>query len=221
MNNGFSSTSPGEQDLLTKIQDITKNNKINKIDNIDDMPTLTDSPYISKTSKKPSIFDRLNIFKSMTKEENNKTKYSILILIFAIVFLVLYLIGLYKLLTTKKYKHLEDSETNKYIIYLNLFLSYVQIISILILIFYNRSEILKNFKNNNIFRYGLVILVFIYFFFFLSILRFTYILQNMEDYSEKDFCFFTNYYIFMQFIPFILFFVYIFKYKDSYISVEK
>ena len=166
-----------------------------------------------------------NIIKSSLKKSKsknkNKTRYSSLFLLFIIVMLVLYFIGLYKLLTTKKYKNLYDSDTNKYIILLNLFLSYIQIFSIIFLIFYYRKDIFDNIKKSNMFKYGFVILAFVYVVYILSVLRFSYILKNIDDYGENDFCFLTNYYIFMQFVPFILFFVYIFKYKNKYFTIDK
>jgi hypothetical protein len=166
-----------------------------------------------------------NIIKSSLKKSKsknkNKTRYSILFLLFIIVMLVLYFIGLYKLLTTKKYKNLYDSDTNKYIILLNLLLSYIQIFSIIFLIFYYRKDIFDNIKKSNMFKYGFVILAFVYVVYILSVLRFSYILKNIDDYGENDFCFLTNYYIFMQFVPFILFFVYIFKYKNKYFTIDK
>lgn len=150
--------------------------------------------------------------------DNNKKKFSMIILFFIVFVLLLYFIGLYKLLTSKKYKTIYDSKSTNYLVLLNLFLSYVQIIFIILLLFNYRIKILNNIKKSNIFKYGFVILAFIYSIYIISILQFTYILNNIDYYNENDFYFLTNYYTFMQFIPFILFFVYIYKYKNFIIE---
>jgi hypothetical protein len=178
----------------------------------------TSSPSELSNILKSSLKTNTNTNKNKNK---NKARYSILFLVFIIVVLFVYFIGLYKLLTTKKYKDLYDSETNKYIVLLNLFLSYMQIICIILFLFYYRKDVFDNINKNNMFKYGFVILAFIYIVYILSVLRFSYILKNIDDYGEKDYCFLTNYYIFMQFVPYILFFVYILKYQNKYFTIDK
>lgn len=139
-----------------------------------------------------------------------QNKISSYILVFIGFVLFIYFLGLYKLLTTKKYKNLYDSDTSKYIILSNILLSYIYVFIFGFYLFKFKNKIIDKIKKEKMLKYILVILGFIYIIYILSILRFTYILKNIDDYAEYDYCFLTNYYILMQIIPFILFFIYIY-----------
>jgi hypothetical protein len=153
-------------------------------------------------------------------KNNNKKKYPVLKIILIGIVLILYFVGLYKLLTSNNLKDLYDSDSNKYIILFNLLISYLMIISVLIFLFYNKNKIIINMKNNYMFKYISVILTFFFIFYIFCILRFSYILKNYNNNYDLKFDFFINYYIFIEFIPFILFLFYVSKYKNQYIVIE-
>jgi uncharacterized membrane protein len=148
--------------------------------------------------------------------DENKKKYSIsmpfLIIIFFVLFL--YIMFIYVILTSKKYKTLYHSDTNKIIVLLNVFLSYIQIGILIIYLVKNKREIFDIINKHFMVTCGFYILAFLFCVYIFSILRFTYILRNIDEYGDKDFCFFTNYYTLMQFVPFILCFFYFYKFKN-------
>jgi hypothetical protein len=158
-------------------------------------------------SKTSETFDS-KILKKLKKGQcEKKERYSILLLVFIIIILVLYSFGFYKLLINDKYNNLYDSEN--YIIVINLFLSYIQICCIIFILYYYRKNIFDNIEKSSMFKYGFIILAFVYIIYILSILRFTYILNNIDNYRETNYCFLTKYYIFMQCIPYIIFFYFL------------
>lgn len=116
--------------------------------------------------------------------------------------------------TSKKYKTLYNSDTNKIIVLLNVFLSYIQIGIIIIYIVKNKTIILDLIEHYKIFKCMFFILAFIFCVYIVSIIRFTYILRNIDKYGDEDFDFLTKYYILMQFVPFILCFAYFYKFKN-------
>ena len=135
-------------------------------------------------------------------------KYSAKYLIAIITFLIFYMLGLYKLLTTNNYKNLYDNELNKYLIILNVIYSIIIIGFIFVFIYYYYNEIVIKIRTDNMFKYGAVILAFIYLFYIFCTFKFILNLYNIEKNNDLEFDFFVHYYIFMEFIPFILFFVY-------------
>ena len=54
-------------------------------------------------------------------------------------------------------------------------------------------------------------LALIYLIYIISIFRLTYILMNIDNYKEKEFCFLTKYYILIQCLQCILFIFYIYN----------
>jgi hypothetical protein len=138
---------------------------------------------------------------------------SIAILIFII--LLLYYISLYKLLTTTKYHHLYKDDKDKYIIYFNLLISYIQIGFFVYFLTKYKKEIVDKVKNNNIFSFILIIIFIIFLIYFICILHLTYILMNMDRYNQKKFYILTNWYILIQFILFVIFIVFLqYTYKS-------
>jgi hypothetical protein len=58
-----------------------------------------------------------------------------------------------------------------------------------------------------------IILLFLFFVYIISTIQLTYILINIDEYRNKEFCFLTNYYTLMQFVSIIFTFAYFYKLK--------
>lgn len=186
-------------DTKTNSLDISSTQQLSELPKIQPQ----DKSEFSTTSLDSEIIKKQKKQKIISKEKN----YSILLLVLLIALLVIYSFGFYKLLINNKYKYLYDCE--KYIITINLLLSYFQIFFILYILYRFKELILQKIKSDNMFRYGFIIISFVYIIYMLSIFRFTYILNNIENYKEEEYCFLTKYYIFMQCIPFIVFFYFL------------
>ena len=143
-----------------------------------------------------------------TFNTKHKSKFFLIILIFIF---VIYFIGLYTLLTSNnKYDNLYNCRSDKFIIEINLTLTYLQIgISIILLYVYrkNISDLLYNNKLSTI----LILLGLIYFIYIISVMQLTYILINIDNYKEMEYYSLTKYYIFIQSLQCILLIYYIYK----------
>jgi hypothetical protein len=133
----------------------------------------------------------------------------ILILILILIFfkIILTVMFIHIILTNKKYEALYDSGTNRFIISLNVLLSYIKIGIIIFLLVYFNKQICYYIKNKTV-KDLYIILLFFFFIFIISTLRFTYILINFDEYKNKDFCFLTYYYTLIQFLSIVLIFSY-------------
>jgi len=138
---------------------------------------------------------------------------SIAILIFIV--LLFYYISLYKLLSTNKYHHLHNNTNDKYIIYFNLLLSYIQIGFFIYFLIKYKNEINDKVINNNTYLFILIIIFVIFLIYFICILHVSYILKNIDKYNEKEFYILTNWYILIQIILFIIIIVFLqYNYKS-------
>jgi hypothetical protein len=138
---------------------------------------------------------------------------SIAILIF--ILLLFYYIGIYKLLTTKKYNHLHNDINNKYIIYFNLLLSYIQIGFFIYFLIKYKKEINDKIINNNTYLFILIIIFIIFLIYFICIIHLSYILKNIQKYNEKEFFILTNWYVLIQIILIVIFIIFLqYNYKS-------
>lgn len=145
-----------------------------------------------------------------TFNTKNKNKFFLIILIFIF---VIYFIGLYTLLTSKnKYDNLYNCKSDKFIIEINLTLTYLQIVISMILLYMNKKFISYLFsdKYNNL-STVIVLFALIYFIYIISVMQLTYILINIDNYKEIEYYSLTKYYIFIQSLQCILLLYYIYK----------
>lgn len=149
---------------------------------------------ISSTSQ--SIFKPTQT-QSQTQSKQLINNNTMPILIF--VRLILHVIFLYLLLTSKTYKNLYDSDTKRFYILLNLFLTYVIIIYIIYGIVKSKKYILQ-IINNPIYRACFVILTVLFFVYVISTLQLTYILINIDEYKCKEICPLTHYFTLIQIV---------------------
>jgi len=113
--------------------------------------------------------------------------------------LILHVIFLYLLLTSKTYKNLFDSDTKRFYIILNLFLTYVIIIYIIYAIVKSKKYILQ-IINNSIYRACFVVLTVLFFVYIISTLQLTYILINIDENKCKEICPLTHYFTLIQIV---------------------
>jgi hypothetical protein len=129
--------------------------------------------------------------------------------------LLLHMMFVYLLLTSKKYKTLYNSNTKKIYVVLNLLLSYIQIAIIIYALYRLKKNILQIFKNN-ISKTLFIISIILFIIYIISVIQLTYILINIDKYNCKDITFLTKYYTFMQILSIFISFSILYKLYKSY-----
>jgi hypothetical protein len=129
--------------------------------------------------------------------------------------LLLHMMFIYLLLTSKKYKTLYDSNTKKIYVVVNLLLSYIQIAIIIYALYRLKKYILQIFKNN-ISKTLFIISIILFSIYIISVIQLTYILINIDKYNCKDITFLTKYYTFMQILSIFISFSILYKLYKLY-----
>ena len=124
--------------------------------------------------------------------------------------LLLHIMFINLLLTSKKYKTLYDSNTKKFYVLVNVLISYVQIF-VTVYALYRLKNYIPQIIKSDLYKASFAILIILFIVYIISLLQFTYILINIDEYNFKYITFLTKYFTYMQIISIFFSFGMIYK----------
>jgi hypothetical protein len=161
----------------------------------EDLNFKTKNNELSSTS--PCIFEtnKLQQLESY-KLNSGMLIFSLILYFLRIVTLVMFIDIIFK---SKKYKSIYNSEAKKIIVIINLFFAYLQIVSIIYILYVLQKYYSQLKKYNNI----IIIFLIFFFVYIISTIQLTHILINFDEYKYENICFLTHYFNFIQIINLI------------------